>query len=166
MGALAELRAAGLDVAALPGGRLKVTPAARLTDALRATVREHRAAILSELAAAPIATAAEACESPAPARMLTNADTGGGVQAPPERDMSAAAVRERFRQSAAALLADLEALPELTPEQAEEAAYYRSVVSPRPRSVPPPAPSGVGGSNPQAPELGTDAGSVAHTAAK
>lgn len=105
MGALATLRAAGLAVEALPDGHLRVTPAERLTDDLRALIHEHKAAILAQLADA-------------------------------ERDMSASAIRERFRQNAAALLAELEALPALSQEQEDEAAYYRSVVTPRQRMVP------------------------------
>jgi len=46
------------------------------------------------------------------------------------------AVRRRYRENAAALLAELEALPELTAEQEQEAAYYRSVVSPLHKRTP------------------------------
>ena len=110
MGALATLRASGLDVVALPDGRLRVTPAARLTDELRATVRKHRAEILAELAV-PLAPTAEASAFPP---MGTNP-------------------RAYFRAATAVLLAELDALPELSQEQEDEAAYYRSVVSPRQR---------------------------------
>ena len=123
MTALATLQAAGLDVVAVPDGRLRVTPAARLTDDLRALVRGHRAEILADLAAAPAET-------------LKKAETSGPMPAP-----GAAAIRERFRRNAAALLAELEALPALTAEQAAEAAYYREVVSPRTRAVPATAPA-------------------------
>lgn len=50
MGALLDhFRASGVALAALPGDRLQATGA--LTDAIRATIREHKAAILAELAA-------------------------------------------------------------------------------------------------------------------
>jgi hypothetical protein len=64
VGALLErFRASGVALAALPDGRLQATGA--LTDSVRATIREHKAAILAELAAndpAPIATSAQTDE--------------------------------------------------------------------------------------------------------
>jgi len=105
MGALAVLRAAGLQVQVLPDGRLRVTPAHLLTDELRALIREHRAAILAELA--------------------PSGPSAGEV----------AAIRRRYRENAAALLAELEVLSELSEEQQTEAAYYRSVVTPRPKRM-------------------------------
>ena len=46
---LAKLSASGITVAALPDGRLRVTGA--LTDALRASIRDHKATIMAELGA-------------------------------------------------------------------------------------------------------------------
>lgn len=94
MNALAILRDAGLTLEVLDGDRLRVTPAALLTPALRAVVAEHKAEILAELAPRPW--------------------------------WSPDALRERNRTRAAALLAELEALPERTAEQETEAAYYRA----------------------------------------
>jgi hypothetical protein len=112
MGALATLRASGLHVEILPEGRLRVTPAERLTDELRALIREHKTNIMAELAAAPIAV--PTAEASVTLPMGTNP-------------------RAYFRAATAVLLAELDALPELSQEQEDEAAYYRSVVSPRQR---------------------------------
>jgi len=64
VGALLDhLRASGVALAALPGDRLQASGA--LTDAIRATIREHKAAILAELAvndAAECATREQATE--------------------------------------------------------------------------------------------------------
>jgi hypothetical protein len=48
-GLLAQFRAAGIELSALPGGRVHAL--GPLTDPLRASIREHKAAILAELAA-------------------------------------------------------------------------------------------------------------------
>ena len=101
---LAELTGLGVRLW-VEGERLRFdAPAGVMTPERLAAVREHRAAILAELA-------------------------------PSERDMSAAAIRQRYRDSASLLLSELETLPDLTPEQEQEAAYYRSVVSPLPKRV-------------------------------
>jgi hypothetical protein len=49
MSALAQLIAAGVQVRALPDGKLRAT--GRLTDATRALIRSHKPEILAELAA-------------------------------------------------------------------------------------------------------------------
>ena len=64
MGALLErFRVSGVALAALPDGRIQATGA--LTDTVRATIREHKAAILAELAAndpPPVATPSQSDE--------------------------------------------------------------------------------------------------------
>jgi len=64
VGALLDhLRASGVALTALPGDRLQASGA--ITDAIRATIREHKAAILAELAvndAAECATREQATE--------------------------------------------------------------------------------------------------------
>lgn len=50
---LALLAARGLSIRPLPGGLLEVSPRDRLTDDLRALIRERRAEILAALGAAP-----------------------------------------------------------------------------------------------------------------
>ena len=54
-------------------------------------------------------------------------------------------VRERFRQNAGTLLAELEELLELTANERYERDYYRSVVSPQRGAVPVEDVSGLGG---------------------
>lgn len=49
--ALAVLTSAGLTARPMPGGKLYVEPATRLTDDLRQYIRSHKADILAELAA-------------------------------------------------------------------------------------------------------------------
>lgn len=97
MGALATLRDAGLTLEVVDGDRLRVMPAARLTPELRAVVKEHKAALVAAV------RTRDRWRRPDPGT-----------------------IRERNRTRAAALLAELEALPELTADQEQEAAYYRT----------------------------------------
>lgn len=61
MGALLDqLRSAGVTLAAVPGGKVWAT--GNITDAIRATIREHKAEILTELAANDAATPEQAAE--------------------------------------------------------------------------------------------------------
>ena len=46
---LAELRAAGFQLEALPGARIAVTPASRMTPEIRERIRAHKAALLEVL---------------------------------------------------------------------------------------------------------------------
>lgn len=50
---LERVRAAGVRLAALPGGRLWAEPSALLTDELRSEIRAHRAELLTLLARLP-----------------------------------------------------------------------------------------------------------------
>ena len=52
-------------------------------------------------------------------------------------DTGASAIRARYRENAAALLAELDALPGLSKEQQQEAAYYRSLLVPAARRAEP-----------------------------
>jgi len=65
---LAELRASGLTLTA-DGSRLRVAPADKLTDDLRAGIREHRAGLLA-LLAAESAPAVESYSSTTPAEKI------------------------------------------------------------------------------------------------
>ncbi len=97
MGALATLRDAGLTLEIVDGDRLRVTPAARLTPELRLLVTEHKQKLVAAV------RTRDRWRRPDPGT-----------------------IRERNRDRAAALLAELEALPERTEEQKAEAAYYRT----------------------------------------
>ena len=97
MSTLTALRTAGLHVEALPNGRLRVAPATRLTDALRALIRDHKVEIMAELVAG-------------------------------ERDMSATAIRRRFLEGAALLLAELPPPGRRTENDNDYVAYCRDVL--------------------------------------
>lgn len=106
MDALAALRDAGLSVELVDGERLRVTPAARLTPALRVVVVEHKADIVARLSVPPH-------DSPLWRTVW------------PPTDWTPDAVRARHRERAAALLAELERLPRLSRDQRLERDYYR-----------------------------------------
>jgi len=101
VGALATLEAAGLTLEVVDGDRLRVTPVARLTPELRLLVTEHKPTLVAAV------RVRDRWRHPEPGT-----------------------VRARAKANAAALLAELEALPELTVEQEQEAAYYRAVWCP------------------------------------
>jgi hypothetical protein len=72
---LAEMRSAGLTIA-VDGGRLRVGPAGLLTDELRASIREHRAGLISILAA-ETAPAVESATDPTPAEKIDSRPVSG-----------------------------------------------------------------------------------------
>ncbi len=94
MSAVAELAPLGVRLWAEDGRLRYDAPAGVMTAARLATLCEHKAAILAELA-------------------------------PSERDTSPAAIRARYREKAAALLGELEALALLTADERQEIEFYR-----------------------------------------
>jgi hypothetical protein len=135
---LAELSALGVRVWA-DSGRLRYdAPPGVMTAERVAMVREQRAMILAELAGAPTGDTAE--------------------------PMSVAEWRAECRRNAAPLLAELDALPELSREQVRERDYYRELTG-GPRVRVPATPSGVGGEHRPGDTAGTVAGSSAYVPA-